>query len=146
MAGKALAGGTRGIFVEACGDWKWLKEGWHLAQHYGATACCAFCEASKSKGPLNFGDFSDGAAHSRPEHQRTTEAYLASFQVVPSLAQVRGWSLHALQVDFMHTDLGCWIAGNALIELVESGAFGVYKGRWEKRTNIALRQAWLRFK
>ena len=104
----------------------------------------------KGPGPLNIGDVSGDAAWRSPLEQRSFAEYLAYFLnegvTLPPMARLPGFTTDLLQVDFMHTDLGAWIAANSLIELVEEGAFGVHRGAWKIRVNRALRRAFIEFK
>ena len=65
MAGRPLgAGGLAGKLVEIRGDWKFLREAFHLRQHYGGKdRICHLCLASKRPGPNNFADFRRRAPH-----------------------------------------------------------------------------------
>ena len=122
LAGTPLvADGTIGVVTETLGDWKWIKEAFKLRQHYNTTAVCAWCMASKRVGPLSYADFSDGAIHRNTELQRTTESDAESFAngTLPPLARIDGWQLSTTMVDFMHTDIGEFIAGSVLAELLQ---------------------------
>ena len=63
------------------------------------------------------------------------------------MAKLPGFVLGMLMVDFMHSDLGCWISGNTLVELVASGRFGYLNIQaWTRRHELALRAAWIQFR
>lgn len=65
MAGRPLAptatGYLRTVFLEAVGDWKFLREAWQLREHYGVRSCCHLCSAQKVPGPDSYADFREEA-------------------------------------------------------------------------------------
>lgn len=133
--------GLRGFLTNFLADQKYAKEAFEMPFHYGKTACCWFCNASKTSGPQYMGDFREEAWQLRG--RRTTAEYLATFAgaSTPPLTEIRGFSLEMLSVDFLHCDhlgVASWLAGNGLYRAAEVRSEG-QAGAFEVRMNAALR-------
>ncbi len=71
-----------GLWCEMRGDWKFLREALHLQRHYGTTACCHLCRASKVDRDLSLQDFSaEGPCR---QTLQTAEEFRASAQQLPN--------------------------------------------------------------
>ena len=86
--------------------------------------------------------------HSDVANRCDTAQYIAGFanHRVPVLALILGFSTSMIMVDFMHSDLGPFIAANTLLEFCEEERFGPSFGSWLQRLTFCLRKAWLKFK
>ena len=143
--------GYRGFFYDVVGDLKWLCEACQLKWHYGTHSMCHLCCACKLPGPDLFSDFSDSAWMRR--RRRTADEYAATLLLtlasLPWLSRLPGWTIFSNKHDVMHMDhLGVaqWLAANALVHLVDVGAFGpMGNGKYVERMNRCLRRAWVRF-
>ncbi len=114
-AGTPLACGLDGLnllgaWCEMRGDWEFLRDALHLANHYGPGAqICHLCGASRDPGLTYYGDFSNAAAHRATlvgPHCRGERAWKSHAPISP-LCRLPGFSVWRCMFDFMHTmDLG----------------------------------------
>ena len=114
LAGTPLAlapdGNLLGAWCELRGDWEFLRDALNLTHHYGpGDRICHLCSASRSEGPMWYGNFSRGALHRGtlvgpfPAGQR---AWASNAPTSP-LCRLPGFSVWRCMFDCMHTlDLG----------------------------------------
>ena len=96
----------RGVFCQAAGDWKYLKESWRLPQTWRKRAICRECKAEDA-GPLNYADASPHAQ--RTNTTRTMPEYLQGvldngFEI-PPLCTVIGYHISMMVDDGLHDDM-----------------------------------------
>ena len=137
----------RNYLGQVIGDWKWLKESFTLAEHYGARRVCHLCEAVKSGIGPRFDDFDSNAGHRTTT--RSHDDWVSSFASPPPLATMPGFKLCMLVCDPMHClHLGVlqWAIGNMLVILAGEGLWGTFTGERKPRLDKALRIAYGQFK
>lgn len=61
LQSKALCAGLEFAFTSVHGDWKWLKEAFHLQENWAREAVCDLCEACKSRGEMFAYNFEEDA-------------------------------------------------------------------------------------
>lgn len=130
LQGQPLMDGRLGVWTETRGDWKWLKETFHL-RHYANLSCCHLCDASRVDPNLLFTDMGAGAAWRQT--RITHEAWMATFPPdgLPALARIPGFWLHRVFIDSMHcVDMGCtpYFLGSFIWELVADRATSPFNG------------------
>ena len=109
LAGKALAGGVRGIWSEMRGDWKFLKECLYLKHHAGTRPrICHLCSAGKTADDTCYTNFAANAGHRATitSNNDFMASYLAAAIICPLLL-IPGFHIFRVFFDIMHTlDLG----------------------------------------
>ena len=132
----------RGCLVDFLGDWKFNKEALRLQQHYNKQWMCHECWASKLPGPLNLANVRPGAFEARPT--RSHRDYIAYFDRAgesrPALAEIFGFNLGMVRVDFEHCDhlgLAQWLVAESLLLVCEIES--VAGGKKDIRFNRHLR-------
>ena len=151
-AGKPLVEtneAMRGIFCQAAGDWKYLKEVWKLPQSWNKPLVCHECLAEHD-GDLNYADASPTAPWVGTE--RTTVEYLQSLADTgldfPPLIAIIGWCKSMIVDDGLHDDMlgvRMEVVGGCLLTLVEKGYFGLPDmagGSWKDRLDTQLLKAY----
>jgi hypothetical protein len=118
------------------GDWKFLKETYHL-RNYSTHACCHRCLANKNpdEGPL-YTDVGPTAAWraTATSHMEFMEEQEASGHRSP-LTDIPGWRLEMVKTDLMHNMcLGSaqHLIGSVIVQLVQEGHWGPPRGRWKE--------------
>lgn len=141
-AGSQLAGGWRGTYVLARGDWKFHKEAFCL-RAYDTTLMCHKCFATKDDGPLNYAQFGAGAGWR--DHPCTHAAYMASMSTserLNPLCSLPGWHHSSIKMCTMHClnlGVGMHVNGSALWELLRDNRLCGHA-----RLGVLLRRAWIR--
>ena len=151
-AGKPLSmthPSTRGIFCQAGGDWKYLKEVWKLPQNWQTPHVCHECLAEHD-GDLNYANASPTAPWVGTE--RTMVDYLQSLSDMgldlPPLITVIGFCKSMIIDDAMHDDMlgvRMEMVGSCLLTLIEKGYFGLPGmdgGTWKDRLDTQLLKAY----
>ena len=151
MAGKTIAGGLRFLVSEIVGDWKYLKEAFHLSQSYAHNLICLVCNATKKVGPMCYSNVNDDADYrnSPRSHMDYMMEFLQNGLEVPRMASFIGFHMRMIRFDFMHTFLlGTWqfSLSSAFIFLLERDFFGKFWGNTVLRHSLQLRAAWHSFK
>ena len=110
MAGKPLAEGMVGLWAEMRGDWKFLKEALHLAQHYGRNDyICHLCDVLKFSDDVEcrFNNFQQTAGH-RSRHY-TQNDIIRLLHAESPLLRIRGFNFSKVFFDILHClDLGVY--------------------------------------
>ena len=115
------------------GDWKFLKETYHL-HAYNANACCHMCNANKSpdEGPLYTDTGPTAAWRASPRtHAQFMQEQSDSGSLSP-LTAIPGWRLEMIKTDLMHNMcLGSaqHLIGSVIVQLVLEGHWGQHRGR-----------------
>jgi hypothetical protein len=107
-AGRPLAGGRRGAWVEMRGDWEFLWQALRLPNYYRTSNCCHLCAADKIDPEFLYTDFRR-ASRTRGT-LRSHAAWLATVEAVGAaseLVHIPGFCIWRCAFDIMHTlDLG----------------------------------------
>ena len=148
-AGHQICGGYRLVLTQFCGDWKFLKELFHLVATYSKNEFCFRCSATKSAGLL----CAWNCAMSAPcfEIERSAIAFLRFLMDIGHpFASLTGFDLWMIMFDLMHIVLlGIlqYLLGGVLWELcLESRWYRPPRGSWQSKTNHQLRLAFRDFK
>jgi hypothetical protein len=143
----ASAFDASGALADIGGDWRWLKEAFHLKQHYGVVHCCVDCGAAKSlmHGTL-YSDFREDASWLGTN--RDCMEYIQSTD--SELAQIPGFHLQMAApgvMHLLHLGVGQWAIGSMLKRLSTINHFGIHMcGSRVQRLNAALAIAYTRFR
>ena len=130
--GKSL-GVLRLGLSRVTGDWKFLKETYHL-HAYNANACCHMCNANKNpdEGPLYTDTGPTAAWRASPRtHAQFMQEQSDSGSLSP-LTAIPGWRLEMIKTDLMHNMcLGSaqHLIGSVIVQLVLEGHWGQHRGR-----------------
>ena len=124
LAGQPLlAPGWVGLFTEMRGDWKFLKETFHL-NHYGNAGC--MCHLSGARRDDN--SYAEtGPLASWRGTEVSNETFLRSFaqDQIPTFCRLPGFWLQRIFIDSMHcVDMGVapHIIGNVIWEIIALGS------------------------
>ena len=109
-----------GRVINLKGDWKFFSQVLNLTRSPSRDNVCLFCEAGKKRAALLYTDCSNNAAW------RNTLFSSAPWKVFPKIMEIKGFLLHFVTFDLMHTwHLGCGrdLIGTTLKEMIRARLF-----------------------
>ena len=142
--GEFLAGPYRFAYAGSLGDWKYLKEVWHLADHYNADCCCHKCRAHKKNPALLFTDTGPDAGWAGTVYSND-DFWQKHTDIPPPLKRRKGSHVELVRGDVQHTGhLGVTKIINAqcIVDLSNEGFFGPIA----LPLSVRLRSAYVGFK